>query len=697
MKRYIFSAVAALGIFILSGCHHPFNAFPEEHPAAWTPSEVENMLAGDDPLEGFNRSMFSCTDFLMCYVADPLGRVYTTIFPRPFIDHFDNVCVNLEYPARLVSSLLQAEWQAAGTETLRFLSNSTLGIVGIFDVARAWWHIPPAEADFGQAFAKWGIGPGESFMLPVAPTLNGRDLIGLLFDTAFDLKTYIPYAGYATFLNRMTVAQQKYDQAVSGAIDPYKNFRQLMAVRRELTLRMWFYKETQRQIEEFKKKSAEKTSDKKDVQTASFPKKKDIPLRPADIFGEFMALPDFASQGSITDSIRSSFVKPQRRNDKWYLPLSLFNSDFLEAAKIRKVEVSPDRPKIHYSFWAAPEVEENAPVPPEKLVIILPGIGGSCTANTLTALAEKFHDANMAVAGLDSTFHWRFVITDEKLSLPGYLPQDAQKVRQAIQLVISDLKKRQWIKNPEIILCGYSMGGLQALKLADMESAQNTLEISRFIAINPPVSSEFALNKIDELVSVSANWNKNEMLEKLVDTAGKLMMTLFREHPQYDPDKPLVAQKNYQLPISPEIAKYVVGLSLKMSMREMLLAVHRERALANLPEYSWFTRNKLYLEIDKISFQEYAYKYLAPEHPEHAPQELMAHSHLSSLENTLKNASNIRIFHAYDDFLLDEKERKYLDTLLKSRIVWFSNGGHLGSLYYSSVLDKISEAAVRSL
>ena len=67
----------------------------------------------------------------------------------------------------------------------------------------------------------------------------------------------------------------------------------------------------------------------------------------------------------------------------------------------------------------------------------------------------------MAVAGLDSTFHWRFVITDKKLSLPGYLPQDAQKVRQAIQLVISDLKKRQWIKNPEIILCGYSMGGLQ--------------------------------------------------------------------------------------------------------------------------------------------------------------------------------------------------------------------------------------------
>jgi ABC-type transporter lipoprotein component MlaA len=87
---------AAVIILIVCGGHHPYDRFPAEHPEPWTPSEIEAMIGGDDPLEGFNRSMFACTDFLMTYGADPLGRVYTSIFPRPFIKHFDNVCVNLE-------------------------------------------------------------------------------------------------------------------------------------------------------------------------------------------------------------------------------------------------------------------------------------------------------------------------------------------------------------------------------------------------------------------------------------------------------------------------------------------------------------------------------------------------------------------------------------------------------------------------
>ena len=110
---------ALLGL--CAGCHHPKEAFPEAHPEAWTPTEVETLLGGDDPLEPWNRAMFSCTDFLMNYVADPLGRVYCSIFPRPFIEHFHNVCVNLEFPARAVSCLLRAEWRGAGDETLRFL------------------------------------------------------------------------------------------------------------------------------------------------------------------------------------------------------------------------------------------------------------------------------------------------------------------------------------------------------------------------------------------------------------------------------------------------------------------------------------------------------------------------------------------------------------------------------------------------
>ncbi|MCI5778412.1 MAG: MlaA family lipoprotein [Lentisphaeria bacterium] len=683
--RKIIARAGALAAFLLvCGCHHPEKAFPEAHPEPWTPSEVENLLGGEDPLEGFNRSMFACTDFLMNYVADPLGRVYTTILPRPFIEHFHNVCVNLEYPARLMSSLLQAEWEVAGTETVRFFANTTLGLAGIFDVARAWWDIPAAEADFGQAFARWGIGPGETFMLPVAPTLNGRDLIGLLFDTAFDLKTYIPYAGYATFLNRMVIAQQGYDQVVSGSLDPYKNFRQLMLVRRELQLRMYFYRETRRQIEALRQNApiAEAAA------TGGGPEALTVP---GWIQGAFYPLWRFYPQDPVTDSLRSVMFQPEKSRDFWYMPLSLFNSDFLQAAYLRKVELVPDRPKLVYAFWKAPKPAGGVSSP-EKLLILLPGIGGSCTAGTLIALAEQFQRAGFAVLGLDSTFSWRFVQADGR-GLPGFLPDDAERVRAALRAVLADLKRREWITAPEITLCGYSMGGLQTLKLAEMEHRGAQLGVRRFIAVNPPVSTAYALRRIDALVRTSANWNKSELLSRLIDAGGPLMMKLSARYPHFDPDDPGQSAGMYQVPLERDSARYLVGLSLKLSMREMLLAVHKETPLAGFPEYRWGRRNALYLAFDRMEMADYAEKLLLPRYPDRTMAELLAASDLRSLEPVLSTSPDVRVFHSFDDFLLSEADREWLDATLGPRIVWLSHGGHLGGLYYRGVGEMIVDAA----
>ena len=152
----------------------PEESAPPAHEGIWTPSELENTLGGADPIEGFNRAMFSCTDFIMNYFVDPVGRVYTSILPRPVIEKFNNLCVNLEFPARAFSCLFRAEWQGAGDETARFLINTTLGIAGLFDPAAHWFDFYSTESDFGQTFAAWGIGPGCTLILPLMSTLNVR-------------------------------------------------------------------------------------------------------------------------------------------------------------------------------------------------------------------------------------------------------------------------------------------------------------------------------------------------------------------------------------------------------------------------------------------------------------------------------------------------------------------------------------------
>ena len=242
MKKFVLSVLGALLLaFAGTGCVAPLSEEPASPGAAVNLSVLENEVAGSDPIEGANRVMFAVTDFCMDYIVDFIGRIYCTILPRPVIDGLDNACVNLEFPARAISCLLSAEWRGAGDETVRFLANTIIGIGGIFDVAGAWWGFYNTESNFGQAFAAWGIDPGCTLTLPLVRATNVRDTVGSIFDSAFDIKTYIPYCGYITTINRLVVAHRDYITVVEGSGDRYKTYRQLMAAYREIRQRKVVY------------------------------------------------------------------------------------------------------------------------------------------------------------------------------------------------------------------------------------------------------------------------------------------------------------------------------------------------------------------------------------------------------------------------------------------------------------------------
>ena len=297
------------------------------HEGAWTPSELENTLGGKDPIEGFNRAMFSCTDFIMNYFVDPVGRVYTSILPRPVIEKFNNLCVNLEFPTRAFSCLFRAEWRGAGDETARFFINTTLGIAGLFDPAADWFDFYSTESDFGQTFAAWGIGPGCTLILPLMSTLNVRDTVASIFDMAFDIKTYIPYAGYATALNRMVIAHRAYSKAVEGSSDPYKSYRELALLRRELQMKMYFYhaqnqaaaaRKAKEKAEEAVKEAeesgdAEQTDEAKKALAALLPPLPDrrTTPKPETLTGDWISIPGYDGQSPLLDTLRVGMFQAQ--------------------------------------------------------------------------------------------------------------------------------------------------------------------------------------------------------------------------------------------------------------------------------------------------------------------------------------------------------------------------------------------------
>lgn len=137
-----------------------------------------------DPLEGFNRGVYSFNKGMDNILFDPLSKFYQAITPN-FVDRgVTNFFSNLNDIAVTVNSLLQFKIDQALSDATRFIFNSTIGIFGFFDVSSAI-DLPKHDEDFGQTLAVWGIGSGPFVMVPLFGPTTIRDATGFVVDRGF--------------------------------------------------------------------------------------------------------------------------------------------------------------------------------------------------------------------------------------------------------------------------------------------------------------------------------------------------------------------------------------------------------------------------------------------------------------------------------------------------------------------------------
>lgn len=142
----------------------------------------------NDPYEGFNRQMFAVNMTLDRYVLKPVAKGYDYV-PSPARRGVRNIISNLAEPISFANNSLQGEWLRAGKSATRFMVNSTIGLLGLFDVASSIGLKRPTE-DFGQTLARYGVSEGPYLYLPVIGPAPPRDLAGMVVDWAFDPVTY---------------------------------------------------------------------------------------------------------------------------------------------------------------------------------------------------------------------------------------------------------------------------------------------------------------------------------------------------------------------------------------------------------------------------------------------------------------------------------------------------------------------------
>lgn len=139
----------------------------------------------DDPFEGYNRAMFSFNYQVDKYVIKPVAEGYRAV-TTPFIrERISSVIDNLKEPVSAGNHLLQADPEASVKSLSRFVINSTLGLVGMFDVAEGW-GLPKDKTTFNETFAKWCIPQGSFIVLPLLGPSTPRAATGMALDFVFD-------------------------------------------------------------------------------------------------------------------------------------------------------------------------------------------------------------------------------------------------------------------------------------------------------------------------------------------------------------------------------------------------------------------------------------------------------------------------------------------------------------------------------
>ena len=143
-----------------------------------------------DPLEGFNRAMFSFNETFDAWLLKPVAKGYDWLLPGPAKTGIGNFFSNLVQPAVAVNDLLQGKPAQSGRDAGRFLLNSTVGLLGFIDVAKSA-GLEPRDEDWGQTFAVWGVKEGPYFVWPIIGPRYLRDTVGWSFDWASSPVTYL--------------------------------------------------------------------------------------------------------------------------------------------------------------------------------------------------------------------------------------------------------------------------------------------------------------------------------------------------------------------------------------------------------------------------------------------------------------------------------------------------------------------------
>lgn len=201
-------------------------------------SKPDREVDPRDPLEPYNRATFRFNmDFDKAFVQ-PIAKGYQKVTPEPVDRGITNFFNNLADVTSAVNNVLQFKMSRAGSDVGRLFINSTVGVLGFFDVATNV-GLPSYKEDFGQTLGYWGLEPGAYLVTPFLGPSSMRDALGQGGDIVTDPLISLRKHQVRWGLVGVRVIDQRADLLAAteiledAAIDPYSFVRDAYLQRRQ--------------------------------------------------------------------------------------------------------------------------------------------------------------------------------------------------------------------------------------------------------------------------------------------------------------------------------------------------------------------------------------------------------------------------------------------------------------------------------
>ena len=661
---------------------------------------------GDDDFESFNRKIFNFNLKLNKYAIRPIHILWASIMPQYGMDRLRSMANNIEYPIRLISSLIQRDFETSKNETIRFFTNTVFGLGGMYDPAKRFLKIEQSNENMEQALAGCKVSSGKYFVLPILSFTTPRGILGKILDTALNPGSYIGTPILAIIKACFTINRTSYYQDIikmveSTFADPYEIAKMIYGISdyvrcnnydRINILDSLFVpvlvanNEVKKQkvdlknlpekpkIKEDKVVKMEVSSEiatpnmlyggasKEDEYTNSY-SAEDFRLD-ADI-----NLAGYNPQSPVIDSMRTALLNNPEVNKSIWNELSIWNRSFSNRIKTSKITITEGKDDYNFRYIMQKDTSKS------PVAIIYPSIGEGINSEHSVILAKMFYDVGYSVIIQGSHFQWEFIKSMPKDYHPGLPAEDAKKILLVTSKILEKLRLKYDYEFEDKVFIGTSFGALETLFVGAEEYKHNTLGNSRYISICPPIELLYAMKQVDKNAQ---EWNNSpdEFKHRVATTAAKVIKF-------YNLKEDVDFEIN-NLPFSEYEAKLITSFLMHQKLADLIFTI--ENSSNSKPN------SDIYNYINNMGFEDYTKKYVLPVN--YKLEDLSYDTSLYSIAYFLENSDNYKIYHSVNDYLTNPYQMKKLKQYSKDKLTLFDNGSHLGFLYRNEFLENLKQTII---